>query len=124
SADNKTVTMVFDMPFSDWFGLITNQGMVPVNAVAKLAGFIDAKAIRTAYEAKDMVMLQKIVTAWNTGFKTDQGLKLDIMLSGGSYKISEYVPDQSVTLVRNEKFWGSVSGFDKIVFRIITDDTV
>ena len=39
------------------------------------------------------------------------------------YKISEYVPDQSVTLVRNDKYWGPPAKADKIVMRIITDDT-
>ena len=123
STDNKTATIVYQTPFSDWLGLITNQGMVPAHAVAKLAGLSDAKAIRTAYEAKDMATLQKIADAWNTGFKTDQGLKPDVMLSGGPYKITEYVPDQSVTLERNEKYWGTPGNADKIVFRIITDDT-
>ena len=123
SADNKTATIVFDTPFSDWLGLITNQGMVPAHSVAKLAGLTDAKAIRTAYEAKDMATLQKIADAWNTGFKTDQGLKPDVMLSGGPYKITDYVPDQSVTLERNDKYWGPAAPLDKIVFRIITDDT-
>jgi peptide/nickel transport system substrate-binding protein len=123
SADNKTATLVFSSPFSDWLGLITNQGMVPAHAVAKIAGLTDAKAIRTAYEAKDAATLQKIADAWNTGFKTDQGLKPDIMLSGGPYKITAYVPDQSVTLERNDKYWGTPAALDKIVFRIITDDT-
>jgi ABC-type transport system substrate-binding protein len=123
SADNKTATIVFDTPFSDWLGLITSQGMVPAHAAAKMAGLADAKAIRTAYEAKDMATLQKIADAWSTGFKTDQGLKPDVMLSGGPYKITDYVPDQSVTLERNEKYWGTPGSADKIVFRIITDDT-
>jgi ABC-type transport system substrate-binding protein len=123
SADNKTATLVFSSPFSDWLGLITNQGMVPAHVVAKGAGLTDAKGIRTAYEAKDMATLEKIAAFWQTGFKTDQGLKTDVMLSGGPYKITEYVPDQSVTLERNEKYWGTPGSADKIVFRIITDDT-
>jgi ABC-type transport system substrate-binding protein len=123
SADNKDATIVFDTPFSDWLGLITNQGMVPAHAVAKIAGLTDAKAIRTAYEANDLATMQKVADAWNTGFKTDQGLKPDVMLSGGPYKITDYVPDQSVTLERNDKYWGTPGTADKIVFRIITDDT-
>jgi peptide/nickel transport system substrate-binding protein len=123
SADNKTATMVFAEPFSDWLGLIVNQGFVPAHVVAKGAGLADAKAIRTAYEAKDSATLEKIAAFWQTGFKTDQGLKTDVMLSGGPYKITEYVPDQSVTLERNDKYWGPPATLDKIVFRIITDDT-
>jgi peptide/nickel transport system substrate-binding protein len=37
--------------------------------------------------------------------------------------ITDYQPDQSVTLSRNDKYWGPPGAADKIVFRIITDDT-
>ena len=33
------------------------------------------------------------------------------------------MPDQSLTLVRNDKYWGTPAKADKIVIRIITDDT-
>jgi peptide/nickel transport system substrate-binding protein len=123
SADNRDTAIVFDAPFSDWLGLITNQGMVPAHAVAQLAGLPDANAIRAAYESNDTATLGKIADAWNTGFRTDQGLKPDVMLSGGPYKITEYVPDESVTLERNDKFWGTPGAADKVVFRIITDQS-
>ena len=33
------------------------------------------------------------------------------------------MPDQSLTLVRNDKYWGTPAKADKIVMRVITDDT-
>jgi peptide/nickel transport system substrate-binding protein len=37
--------------------------------------------------------------------------------------LTDYQPDQSVTLERNPKYWGKPATADKLVFRIITDDT-
>src|SRR5205085_1754927 len=50
-------------------------------------------------------------------------LNKDVWLSGGPYIITDYQPDQSVTLERNPKYWGPPATLDKIVFRIIKDDT-
>ena len=123
STDGKAVVWTYESPFSDWKGQITSQGWVPAHVVAKLAGLSSAADIKTAYEANDTATLQKVADAWNSGFKTDKGLQPDVWLSGGPYKITDYQPDQSVTLERNEKYWGPQGTADKIVFRIITDDT-
>jgi peptide/nickel transport system substrate-binding protein len=123
SPDGKTVTWTYAEPFADWKGQITNQGFVPAHVVAKAAGMASAADIRKAYEANDIPTLQKVADFWNTGFGTDQGLKKDVMLSGGPYMITDYQPDQSVTLERNPKYWGPPAKADKVVFRIISDDT-
>src|SRR5262249_57417890 len=43
---------------------------------------------------------------------------------GGLYGIESMDPEQSVSLVRNEKYWGPPALLDRIVFRVITDPTV
>jgi len=123
SADGKTVTYTYDTPFSDWLGIVTDQGFVPAHVVAAKAGLASAADIRKAYEANDAATLKKLADFWNTGFKTDKGVDPTVALSGGPFKISEFVPDQSLTLVRNDKYWGTPAKADKIVMRIITDDT-
>jgi peptide/nickel transport system substrate-binding protein len=123
SADGKTVTWTYASPFSDWAGQVTSQGFVPAHIIAKIAGLSSTADIQKAYEANDTATLQKIASAWNTGLKTDKGFQPDLWVSGGPYKITDYQPDQSVTLERNDKYWGPQSGADKIVFRIISDDT-
>ena len=123
SADGKTVTYTYSAPFVDWLGIVTDQGFVPAHVVAAKAGLASAADIRKAYEAQDAATLKKVADFWNTGFKTDKGVDPTVDLSGGPFKISEYVPDQSVTLVRNDKYWGTPAKADKIVMRIITDDT-
>jgi peptide/nickel transport system substrate-binding protein len=123
SADGKTATLTFGTPFSDWKGLITSQGMVPAHVVAKGAGLTGAADIRKAYEGNDAATMKKIADFWNTGFKSDKGMQPTLWLSAGPYKISDFQPDQSLTLVRNDKYWGPPGSADKILFRIITDDT-
>lgn len=123
STDGSTVTWTYETPFSDWQGQVTSQGWTAAHVVAKGAGLASAKDIRTAYEANDTATLQKVADFWNSGFKTDKGFQPDVWVSGGPYKITDYQPDQSVTLGRNDKFWGPPGNADSIVFRIITDDT-
>jgi peptide/nickel transport system substrate-binding protein len=123
SADGKKATFTFSTPFSDWKGLIAGQNIVPAHVVAKGAGLTGVADIRKAVEANDSATIAKIAQFWNTGFKTDAGFKPDVMLSGGPFLIKDYQADQSVTLVRNDKYWGPKALPDSIVFRIIVDDT-
>jgi peptide/nickel transport system substrate-binding protein len=123
SADNKTATVTYATPFSDWLDLITYQGFVPAHIVAQKVGLTSAAGIRKAYESNDLATLTKIADFWNTGFKTDKGVNPSVDLSGGPFMISSYTPDQSITLVRNPKYWGPPASADKIVMRIITDDS-
>ncbi len=123
SPDGSTVTYTYSTPFPDWLGLVNDQGFVPAHIVAAKAGLSSAADIRKAYEAKDTATMQKVADFWNTGFKTDKGVDPTVDLSGGPFKIDSYVPDQSLTLVRNPKYWGTPAKADKIVMRIITDDT-
>jgi peptide/nickel transport system substrate-binding protein len=122
SPDGSTVTYTYSTPFTDWLGLVNDQGFVPAHVVAAKAGLSSAADIRKAYEAKDTATMEKVADFWSTGFKTDKGVDPTVDLSGGPYKIQEYVPDQTVTLVRNDKYWGTPAKADKIVMRIITDD--
>ncbi|HEX2701528.1 MAG TPA: ABC transporter family substrate-binding protein [Acidimicrobiales bacterium] len=52
---------------------------------------------------------------WNTGFDKDP------LVSAGPYKLKEYVKGQSITLERNDKWWGPKPHLDTIVFREIPD---
>jgi peptide/nickel transport system substrate-binding protein len=123
SPDGRAVTWTYSEPFADWKGQITSRGWVPAHVVAKGAGLASAADIRKAYEDGDMTTLQKVANFWNAGFGADQGLKKDVMLSGGPYAIDDFQVEQSLTLVRNPHYWGPPATVGKIVFRIISDDT-
>ena len=121
SPDGKEVTFTYATPFSDWKALV--GALLPAHVVAAHAGLVSGAGIRTAYEGHDEATLQKVADFWNTGFKTDNGVDPAIHLSGGPYRIDSYELEQSVTLVRNDKYWGPPPPLDTIVFRVITDGT-
>jgi peptide/nickel transport system substrate-binding protein len=95
SDNGKTVTVVYDTPYTDWkqpFG-----GLYPAH-VAKQHG--------------------DLATSWKW-FNDNQP-----NYSGGPYKISEFQKDVSVTLVPNPKWYGKTKpSLDKLVYRIITDQS-
>ncbi len=57
--------------------------------------------------------VQKQPGGWNTG------IDKSMPLSGGPFVISSYKPGDSLTLSRNDKFWGPPAKLDKIIFRFL-----
>jgi peptide/nickel transport system substrate-binding protein len=93
SDNGKTVTVVFKTPFADWKGLFT--GIVPAHYIQKRPG------------------------GWNTGLDKDP----DKIPSGGPFVVKDYTQGQSLTLVRNDKYWGPKAHLDSIVFRFLPEST-
>jgi peptide/nickel transport system substrate-binding protein len=95
SDNGKTVTVVYDTPYTDWqqpFG-----PMYPAH-IAKQHGDLAA--------------------SWKWFNETQP------TYSGGPFQISEFQKDVSVTEVPNPKWYGKTKpGLDKLVFRIITDQS-
>lgn len=100
SDDDKTVTVVFDTPFPDWMGLF--WPLYPAHVAAKNGADGTSAGFKKAWDA----------------FK-DKPFEF----SGGAYKVAGYEKDISLTLVPNEKYWGEKPKLDKIVYRIITDQS-
>ncbi|QNK81563.1 ABC transporter substrate-binding protein [Nakamurella sp. PAMC28650] len=61
---------------------------------------------------------RKSVSASLSSYGTPQTLPV----GSGPYKVSEFVPDSHITLVRNPYYTGAQTPFDKITFQIIPDD--
>jgi peptide/nickel transport system substrate-binding protein len=93
SDNGKTVTMVFKTPFTDWKGMFT--GMVPAHYISKQPG------------------------GWNTGLDKNP----EKIPSGGPFIVKDYTPGQSLTLARNDKYWGPKAHLDSIVFRFLPEST-
>lgn len=55
---------------------------------------------------------------WNHGFDAFDGAAI---VSGGPFRVSGHRPDQDVTLVRNERYWGVPAMLDSIVVRHVPD---
>jgi peptide/nickel transport system substrate-binding protein len=58
---------------------------------------------------------------WNTGF---QNFDPNLLISGGPYKIQSYIKGSSLTLVPNDRYWGTRPSLDAIVFHFIADPTL
>jgi len=93
SDNGKTVTVVFKTPFADWKGLFT--GILPAHYVEKQPG------------------------KWNTGLDKNPE-KIPV---GGWFKVENYTQGQSLTLARNEKYWGPKTHLDTVVFRFLPEST-
>jgi peptide/nickel transport system substrate-binding protein len=93
SDNGKTVTVVFKTPFADWKGLFT--GILPAHYVEKQPG------------------------KWTTGLDKNPE-KIPV---GGWFKVENYTQGQSLTLARNDKYWGPKTHLDTVVFRFLPEST-
>jgi peptide/nickel transport system substrate-binding protein len=96
SDNGKTVTVVFRDPFRDWKSLWASGNFIlPAHYVEKQSG------------------------GWNTGLDKNP----ENMPSAGWFKVENYTPGQSLTLVRNDKYFGPKSHLDSVVFRFLPEST-
>ncbi|HEV3011755.1 MAG TPA: ABC transporter family substrate-binding protein, partial [Actinomycetota bacterium] len=93
SDNGKTVTVVFKNPYADWKGLFT--GILPAHYVKERPG------------------------GWNTGLDKEPE-KIPV---GGWFKVENYTAGQSLTLTRNDKYFGPKSNLDSVVFRFLPEST-
>jgi peptide/nickel transport system substrate-binding protein len=92
SADKKTVTAVFDNPFTMWKTLFIV--ILPEHVAATYGD---------------------PATAFNDGFVNNMP-----PISGGPYVISDFQANVSLTMVKNDKWYGSPAHLDTIHYRFIT----
>jgi len=124
---DKSVTLVYDKPFVDWQAAILGPlgpWMLPAHVAAKAAG-TDSAGLVKAVETDDVATLGKVAEFWNTGWTLDPAKGLpdaSLLPSAGPYYIAAWDPGQSVTLKKNDKWWGTPAKTDTIVVRFITQD--
>ncbi len=95
SDTEKTVTVVFKKKFAEWKSLFNN--LIPAHIVQK-----DPKGIEEG---------------WNNGFN-----KM-VPVSAGPFKFQTYKPTESLTLVRNDAYFGPKAHLDSILFRFLPEST-
>ena len=91
SADGKTVTVVFNQRFADWQGLFVS--LVPAHYVRRQPG------------------------GWNRGLDKHP----EDIPSGGPFRIARFRQGETVTLRRNDRYWGPRAHLDQIVIRLVPD---
>jgi glutathione transport system substrate-binding protein len=94
SDGGKTVTTVYKNKFADWKALFS-QYIIPAHYGKKQPG------------------------GWNTGFDKNP----EKIPSAGPFIVDNYTQGQSLTLKRNDKYWGPKAHLDSIVFRYLTEST-
>jgi len=92
--DAKTVRTVFKAPYSDFEGLFGN--LVPSH-IAKQRGAGAA--------------------GWNNGFQDNPGP------SAGPYRFDSWQKGSTLTLVRNDKWWGPKPHLEKIIYRFLPESS-
>jgi peptide/nickel transport system substrate-binding protein len=93
SDNGKTVTVVFKEPFTDWKSLF--YGLLPAQYMAKVPG------------------------GWNTGLDKNP----ERIPTNGPFVVSGWEEGQSLTLSRNDKYFGPKAHLDSIVFRFLPEST-
>ena len=91
SDDGRTVTVVFKRPFADWKSLFAN--LLPSHHVRRQPG------------------------GWNSGLDKHP----EKIPSGGPFRIAGFRPGETVTLQRNDRYWGPRAHLDRIVTRLVPD---
>ena len=101
SDNGKTVTVTFANKFADWEALF--DYLLPVHAFEAAGGGDKIKG-------------------FNEGFVT-QTYQVTNFVSGGPYTVTELKPGESMTLTRNDDYYGDKPFLDKIIIPFITDAT-
>ena len=91
SDDGKTVTVVFKQPFAEWQSLFAN--LVPAHHLRRQPG------------------------GWNNGLDKHP----EKIPSGGPFEIAGFRRGETVTLRRNDRYWGPKAHLDQIVIRLVPD---
>jgi peptide/nickel transport system substrate-binding protein len=93
SDGGKTVTTVYSRPFADWQSLFAD--IIPSKYTKSTPG------------------------GWNTGLDKNP----EKIPSGGPFVISNYTPGESLTLKRNDKYFGPKAHLDSMVYRYLPEST-
>jgi len=126
-AGDKSFTLVYTKPYADWESLLVG-GFVPAHIAAKQAGLStdnNDEALVTAIQNNDTATLKKVADFWNSGWKYQANLPTlpDVALlpAAGPYKYDN-ASNGTLTLVKNDKYWGTPGKTQKIVFKTVNAD--
>ncbi len=131
SSDDLSMTIKYTNPYVDY--AIFSPIAQPAHVVAEKAGLKSAAELTAllkklpkgdpAKPATADPMLQKAADFINTGYDvTAMPTDKSLLVSSGPMVVSDYVPTQSLTLVKNQYYIGDhASQVDKIVLRNIPD---
>ena len=122
-AGDKSFTFVFKTPYADWETLA--DYFMPAHIAAEKGGLSAAgngAALITAIKDNNTAALKPVADFWNTGWAYQANLPklpdLALIPSIGPYKYDN-AANGTLTLVRNDKWWGPAAKTKKIVFKTV-----
>lgn len=128
--DNMSMTLVYSQPYVD-YELVNPIGK-PAHVLAEKAGVSEEEFIellKTLPEGDPAApvpaneTLKAAADFWNTGYDvtampTDESL----LVASGPFIVTDFVPEQSITLGKNENYKGEMSpAYDQLIIRFIGD---
>jgi len=120
---DKSFTMVFKDPYADWEVLAA--GFMPAHIAAEQGGLSadgDGAELVKAIEDDDTAALTPVADFWNTGWAYQENLPslpdAALIPASGPYKYDN-ASNGTLTLVRNDKWWGDEAKTEKIVFKTV-----
>jgi peptide/nickel transport system substrate-binding protein len=115
---DKQFTITYSEPFADWSALFGT--FMPAHVLEQQTGVTDFVA---SAKANDAAAMAQAATFWNEGWVFQGALPEESLIpSAGPYKISQWVPGQSLTLVANDKWWGEAPKTGTVVIRFVGAD--
>lgn len=112
--DDQTFVGTFSAPYPDYEDMF-NTDVLPAHILEKQTGIADVTKLNKDSAAAD---IQKAADFWNEKWN---GFTKELMPGAGTYVLTGFEPNQSVTLERNPKWLGKPGGPAKIILKAIPD---
>lgn len=126
TAGDKTFTMTFKDPYADWEAM--GAGFLPAHIAAEQGGMSadgDGAELVAAIEDDDTAALAPVAGFWNTGWAYQENLPslpdAALIPASGPYAYDN-ASDGTLTLVRNDRWWGDEAKTNRIVFKTVDVD--
>ena len=105
-AKKARVSFAVGRSLADYTQLFTATSMMPSHVVADQLG-LGEHGVTTAIQGNDLAKVAQIAQAWNTTWDLQPGIEAKRFPSSGPYKIDSVDRKGAVTLVANDKWWGT-----------------
>lgn len=118
----KTFSYEYEDPYPDYQLQVSSA--LPAHIVADQAG-MTLEELVTAIQDKNIDALKPAAEFWNTGWLSPTpGTLPDEAITpvSGPYKLKSWDAGQSVTLVANDKYWGTPPATDTLIYRFIAPE--
>lgn len=114
------IEVTYTEPFADWNSMYGGLSILPAHIVEQQSGVED---LVEAITNDDQEALAAAAEFYNTGWVFNPG-EIDTALtpSAGPYSLDSWQAGQSITLVANEKWWGTPAKAGTVVVRFIPQE--